>query len=323
MTPIVVLLLVTHSDGRDLPTAGIQRAIVDVLGAATVVSDEAPSTLPDHEAAQRGRAIHADVVYRLAWKRFEPPAIELRTWTRSTTDDDQWIIRRLDFGYSDSLTEIARTIGFAAAAMVPRYAPYARQRQAPAPEETGTKGPADSRLAVEHVPAPAAPPQFLLVDVLGSAGVSDDRSVAWGGGLRVSWTATRRLRPTMAVTGFMENVDAAQSRASQVALCLGGVLTLVASSRVTVALRTEAEAVLQMATRLSQSQGQTARQSRWLPALMPAVEASVALSSGTALVLAGGYEVAAGRTDIYVAGEKVATIPPSHATAELGLRVGF
>jgi hypothetical protein len=246
----------------------------------------------------------------------------LRTWTDRTAPDGQWIVRRLDFKQDDSVAEIGRATGFAAAAMVPQYGIHARERQ---PQVLGgvASAPSDSRLAVERQAAPPSTAHPFLIDLLGSAGLTDGGSLAWGGGLRASWTATRWLRPTMAVTGSTENIDAAQSRASRLGLCLGGVLTLVASSRATLALRTEAEAVLQTATRFSQQQGQTVRQSRWLPAINPAIEGTVTLSPGTAFVAAAGYEVAAGHTDLYVGGQKTATIPSSRATAEVGVRVRF
>jgi hypothetical protein len=60
-----------------------------------------------------------------------------------------------------------------------------------------------------------------------------------------------------------------------------------------------------------------------VPAFSTAFEGAIALSGPTAVVLAAGYETTAGITDVYVRGVKTGTIPSSHATAEIGVRVRF
>jgi hypothetical protein len=322
MSPVLVLLLVTHAEGRAIPTGAIERAIVDVLRPATILVEEVGGSLPDEEAAERGRDLDAAVVFRVAWEQLAPPVVALRTWTRGRATDAPWIARRLAFEDDDSLAEIGRTIGLAAATMVPQYGRRARDGR-PVVAGSAARVSAGSPVVLEHVASPPVPPHAVLIDLLGGANLTDGGSLAWGGALRTSWTATRWLRPTMALTGSTDYVDAAQSRVSQLGFCVGGVLTLAASSRASLALRAEAEAVLQTATHSSPAPGQAVRRSRWLPALAPAVEATVAMSSAAALVLAAGYEIAAGHTDLYVGGDKTATIPAARATAALGVRVRF
>ena len=322
MSPVLVLLLVTHADARVIPSAVIERAILEVLAPAKIFTEEVADTLADEEAVQVGRELHAAVVYRVTLARVDPPMVELRSWADGATTPGPWLVRRLEFGRNDTLIEIARAIGFMVAVMAPQ-----RGRLEQRPHDQGPEGIAnessDPRLVIEHQTATATPNPSLLVDLLGSADLANGEGPAWGGELRVGWAATRWLRPTVAVTGSTETIDAAQSRASRVGLCVGGVLTVIESRRWTLALRTEAEAILQVATRPSQQQGQSVRQSRWLPALNPEVEAAAALSPRTAFVAAAGYEIAAGRTDLYVGGERLATIPSSRATLELGVRVRF
>jgi hypothetical protein len=117
-------------------------------------------------------------------------------------------------------------------------------------------------------------------------------------------------------------VGAAQATATTLALTAGGAATVHVGRRVGLALRAGAMLELLMASHFDEQEGPS-RLSRWLPGGVAAVEAAVWLSPAVAWVASGGVEVTAGRTDVFVDGVKLATIPEARATGELGLRIRF
>jgi hypothetical protein len=102
-------------------------------------------------------------------------------------------------------------------------------------------------------------------------------------------------------------------------------VSVVLTRRFSLALRVEALLALQVASRFVTQGDSTARESRWIPGGTGAMEAAAWLSPSVAVVLAGGLEVVAGHTDVFVGNGDmlVAVIPSSRLIGEAGLRVRF
>jgi hypothetical protein len=117
-------------------------------------------------------------------------------------------------------------------------------------------------------------------------------------------------------------VAPAQATAATVGITLGAAVSVRLARRLGLALRADGMLEWLLASHFA-GPGSPSRESRWLPGGDAALEASVWLSAGVALVAAGGVEIAAGRTAILVGGQEVAAIPRARATGELGLRIRF
>jgi hypothetical protein len=325
MAPLLILFLVGAGHDGDFSTAAMQNAVTEVLGpSGTVAVNTAPPDLSDAAAIDQGAALHAIAVVRVLWRAGDRPEVEVRVHRADARGVAGWLSRVLGFAPTDDREEIGRAIGYTVLAMLP-----ATSLQTAAAGAAPAAGPGRGAAApaapavVTSTARPDAGGGYLFVDVVGaaSAGIAGP-GTGWGGGVRGGWAATPHFRLALGAVARTGEVSAAHATASTVTVTAGGAATVHPTQRLGVALRVEAMAQFLTASHFAGEESPS-RLSRWLPGGVAALEGTLWLSQNAALLAAAGAEVAAGRTEVFVGADKVATIPPARAIAELGLRIRF
>jgi hypothetical protein len=326
MAPLLILFLVSAGHDGAYSTTAMQNAVAEVLGpSGTVAVSTAPPELSDAAAIDQGAALHAAAVVRVRWLAGERPQIEVRVHRADARGAAGWLSRVLGFAPTDDREEIGRAIGYTVLAMLPAATLQAAAAGAPpaAPSPGPVAAPAAAAPVVTSMARPDAGGGYLFVDVVGAASAGlGGAGTGWGGGVRGGWAATPHFRLALGAVARTGEVTAARATTSTVTVTAGGAATLPVTRRFGLALRVEAMAQFLTASHFGGDDGPS-RLSRWLPGGVAALEGALWLSANAALVAAAGAELAAGRTDVFVGGDRVATIPQAHATAELGLRIRF
>jgi hypothetical protein len=317
--PFLILVFVdAHDAATPLPDT-LARAAEEALGAQVAVStrplaDDAPAAA----LVDAGRAGHAAIAAHLLWL------------------DDQHVHARLDvvavdgsfsrtstvvFDAADPLPERGRAIGLVLAALV------APERQKLAESAPTVRAPR-ATVAVAAVPTPAPTPvrRFALDAAAECGWAIAGAGSGVGGALGLRWHPTRRLGLRVGAQGRFGEVARAQATALDLAAAAGIVLFAVAPAddrHLALALRIEGLLLYESLSHLSEDDSARIREGRFLPGGLGLVELHWALSPTLALAIAGGVEVAFGRTDIFVHQQKVADLAPLRVLAQAGLVARF
>src|SRR5690348_13436413 len=115
--PLTLLVLVAAGQSADGRTRALVDAMEDMLGRGVrVVVAESAAGLSRREASAAERDAHADALVDVAWTDARHGAATLLTHEVHT---GQWRARSFVFRSGDAAVERGRTLGFAAASMLP------------------------------------------------------------------------------------------------------------------------------------------------------------------------------------------------------------
>lgn len=330
---LVLVLLVEARDAGDPATKALSDTIGEALGPDATVEvhtreELADPHVDDDTLTANERA--ADGIVVLQWT--SPMHTVARIAVRSGTPA-HWSERAVVFETVDVPREKGRTLGFAAASMLPSASPTPSpssppKKEAPPPSVLGND-------RVEPHDAGSPPPSFSPTRIsrfgiyvgggatvgIGGAGTS------FGGTVAFEWMALPRLTVDGGGSMAFGQIDEVQATSLDFELASGARFDVVRSQpkhRWGLAVRTGALVVHQSLSHFSSDDVHPDRQSRWVPGLFGQCEGSWAVSSyGSAIVLRVGAEMLAGRIDVYSHERLVTHVSPLRATGQLGLRVHF
>lgn len=315
---LVFTLLVAAGEGDSPATRAMVQALSESLGAGLetrVREVEAP--LSDEAALRVEGAAEAGALAVLSWSEPSRRVARVRVHLR---EGGRWLERSIEFAAGDDPGERGRTIGFTLASMLP-----VRDRSA---ANTAAAPPAGRSVAVglPAAPAPDQPARYALdALVFGSLGVSGDADGV-GGAFAVRRAVHSKLAVRFELSGRTGIVQAAEATS----LSLHGTLGLClspfgnpAARRADLSLRAALGVFYESLGHLSSDDRERVRQSRFVPGGDLVLEASFRALGSASLVLGAGSELAFGRTDVYVHGQRVAVLPALRFVASLGLRQYF
>jgi hypothetical protein len=333
---VSVLVIVATGDPGDGSTRAIELALRAALGrdAAIVVRPANEPTEPatDEALVAAAASEHAGILGVVSWgekqrrvviRFLKPP-------------DGRWTDREVRFDAADAPNERGRTVGFALASMMPDEAFPAAERRRAEPDSalplpippSPPLGAAASGRAPGPDARPAAPPRPnpLALDLSGLAVTAPG---GYGGGVggavavRVPLRDAVGLRGGLSARGGQIGPAQATSRVIVGAFGVAWQPWLDPGRRWGLGARLDGLLLFHDVSHLSQDDSQAAHLSRFVPGIDAAVEGAYRFSDHAAVVGALGAEVAFGRTDVVVAQQPVASLPPGRVLAELGLRVSF
>jgi hypothetical protein len=321
---VIALVILVFVDAHDAATplpGALARAAEQALGPSASVSIQTlTQDVPAAALIDAGRAESATAVARITWA--DERRIEARLEVVAT-DGTAPRNATIAFNASDPLAERGRAIGLVLAALL---APENQARLERAKRAPAEAAPAATVVTVPPPPAPQPARRFALdAAAQGGFAVGGAGSGA-GGAVGLRWQPGSRLGLRVGVHARFGEVGVAQAAAMNLAAGAGLVLFLVPSSderRIAVALRADALWLYESLSHLSSDDIEPVRGSRLLPGARALLEGQLALSPTLSLVVAGGPEVAFGRTDIFVRQEKVAELPPLRLAVEGGLVARF
>jgi len=332
LDPVAIVVLVAAGESRDM-TSAASAAIRRTLGPATRVevreSAEAPS---DRDALSAEQQSRADAVIELTWTDPGRRMAALRSHDAKTR---RWTTRWVGFASVDpgSDAEVGRTLGFAAASMLPEAPLEGEPPLGAGPSASGPPAPTATEPAPaaesRNSPAPAFRPQLAL-DWLALAATDIDGEA-------------RGVGPAIALQVFVARPVSLRAgvgaRWGEVGDAQASVLTVVPSAGVVVhALRATRGQRVGVSARLdyllayeslrrstTDALGQFSR-TRWLSGFDAFVEGSWLVTSDFEAVAGLGLEYVLGATHVDLQSSAqtriVATLAPLHAAAELGFRWG-
>jgi hypothetical protein len=330
----IVAILLAAGEASSPTADAMIGAITEALGPTTFLvlrSSVAPS---DAEALQIERESRAEAVARVNWEGPGHSTAVLRTHLASS---DRWIERHISFLPGDSRAERWRTLGFSVAALLlPEHDLGAAAGQLPAPNANGAGVPsAVAAVATGSAPSPASgaldPGRYdrgkLAFDLAatGALGIAGPAKGIGGAahaeylvGLAIFIRAGAFLR-----TGGVPGLDGGDTIAAA-----GGGLAFrparAGGARHPFGLGVAIEALAMYHDLYHRDvSGQTLHRSRMMPALSAIVEGSWAVERSWDACVGIGAEIASGSTDVFVAGQSVAAIPPVRLVGQVGLRLHF
>jgi hypothetical protein len=288
-----------------------------------VVVRETPSAPSDGDALDLGGALHADALVEVSW----PDADRRRALlhVHPSKDAAAWSDREIDFAPNDATTERGRTLGFAVASMIP--SPSATTTTTTISTTTSAAG---DPPVVAPTPTPAhaeapgsdASTTRMALELVGvaSAGVGGN-ATAFGGEVGARF----RLASDLALHvggGVRFGSDAAADATSNTARFDAGLawdFAHAAARRLAFGIRIDAVVLRHALARTDRDEQGV----RWIPGVDAFLEAAWSFTSGGAVVLGAGPEVAFGTTHVVVGNTTVESIPPVRLLAFLGLRARF
>ena len=189
MSPAALLLVVLLAAGEadDPVAAPMARAAEEALGAqAEVVLREMRRLPSDEDAVKLGYDLRAEAVVELAWADALHKEAIIRVRTRP---GERWVQREITFSEADAASERGRTLGFAAASMIPVEPPHEAgpMNPVPAPPPPAVPEPPPAAPPPPNKPPPMRRRAFSgLFEALaiGTAGL-DGEGPGLGGGLAV------------------------------------------------------------------------------------------------------------------------------------------
>ncbi len=315
------------------------RATEEALGTRTQVVLQEMRQLPsDEEAGKVARDLRADVVVELVWSdaRRTRATVRVRMPATSTTEA-RWIQREIGFARSDAPAERGRTLGFAAASMLPGGPPAPETQPpslpatapppaAPAPvvssPPTSPLPPPESGPQEDDVLAPARRNWVGLFEALavGTMGL-DGEGPGLGGALAGELAFARKLAVRLAVEARTASVPSLAASAVTVLVAPGLAWRPLESTRSRpFALGGRAEALLG-GYGLSHAGVSAAMQ--WSPGARGLLDAAWMFSEGAGISLAAGGEVPFRAVQVVEGGGAMRTYYPLRFVAEMGVRAGF
>ena len=355
--PLALIVLVAAGDAANPTTIAMARATGDALSGAPVEVRETPAEPTDADALAVERQSNVDAVIELIWNDVERRHVTLRVHLAAS---HRWVERSIGFMSSDPAPERGRTLGFAAASILPEgashparpdeaaAAPAASPPLAPSPQPAppveatssqpaGPKGPysqAAPRWVGEAATASGGPnlpppPHRPRVEIdlfaVGGVGIAGDATGAGGGGA-VGWLVTEGLSLRLGASERAGSINAAEATVST--LLLDGGLTwhpwrTTPSRPLGLSLRAGYLVVRQAATHFDSDDPEPVTQARWLSGVEAVAEGSWALSSEIQALVGLGFEDVFAPTHVNVRNVEVATLPPLRAVGEAGFRLRF
>jgi len=322
---VIALIILVFVDAHDAATplpGALARAAEEALGPESSVSVRAlagetpPATLVD-----AGRAAHATAVARISWtdaRRAEARLEVVATdgLTRTST---------IAFDASDPLAERGRALGLVLAALLaPEKQAHERERAA---RENPAAPPAASIGSASPPGPPVTPARRLALDAAVAGGFAlEGAGSGVGGALGVRWHPGRRIGLRIGVGARFGEIRAAQAVTMTGAAAAGVVAYVIPPAeerRLALGLRADALLLYESLSHLSADDTAPARGVRLLPGAAARVEGQLAISATLALFLAGGAEIAFGRTDVFVHQEKVAELATLRLVVDGGLVARF
>ncbi|HEX4628751.1 MAG TPA: hypothetical protein VH137_08170, partial [Gemmatimonadales bacterium] len=235
--PLALIVLVAAGEASNPTTIAMARATGDALGGVPVEVREIPGQPTDADALAAEKQSRADAVVELIWEDAERRRVTLRVHLVAS---QRWVERSIGFMPSDPAAERGRTLGFAAASIVPETTRGREEPANPSPPApttpSGSPGPSPAPSAGATVPLPAAPraqasavpngattaeatnlPRptrraHVEIDLLatGGLGITGNAEGAGGGGA-VGWIATDTLTLRIGASERAGSLDAAQA----------------------------------------------------------------------------------------------------------------
>jgi hypothetical protein len=306
---IVLVILVAPGQERAPATTALVAASTEVIGGDGAVRLVA-ATPTDDVALRIERELGARAAVQLTWLEGERARARLRLHAAHT---DRWIEREIAFSAADTPAERGRTLGFAAASMLPEGDPMLRFSP---PDEP---------------PAPSAPseppgPHAVGLFFFGGKGLGGPAD-GLGGALTLEKLVGDAWSVGASLAGRLGHIDPLSARLVTTSAGFGAAWWPVMASgddHFGLALRAEALALYHLVSHTPAGGGTT-----WKGYLVPGaglrVEGTWRLARHVELLVGGGSEVAFGTIDVEVvaAGTSSAQIPALRATAEAGFRARF
>lgn len=292
---IVVIAGTTAPDGTSNAIATALESSLDPGSSVIVGASE-----DDIDLASALTKAHADAAAAVVWSdalhahlRVVVPA------TRTTAERD------VVFTEQDVPDVRGRTVGFLLATMVsPPAAPWDR----PPPMETKAPVPAVERDRLFAIDASFA----------ATAGIGGN-ATAFGGEIGARYRVVRWLEARGGAMGGGGGVAAAgaSSTSFRFKLGAGAIIHEASDHSASFALRLDFVAARHA---LSTPHGAEAR---WVPCVSPSLEVALRVLGPWSVLVAGGAEVAAGRTRVFVGDEERATIPILRIIGNAGVKADF
>jgi hypothetical protein len=324
LAAVSLMVVVATGDPSDGSTRAIEQALHAALGNGVVIVVRTATTERDAadavaEAAANDGAAFVGVV---AWSDHQ----ERVSIHFTNPPDGRRTDREIRFDSADDPAERWRTVGFALASMMPQ--------EAGAPPST-TILPVTPPALVD---APAAPapareatptlrrPNGLALD---ASAVATTAVSGYGGGIG----GTFALR--LPLVGALGGRVAMGARAGEVAPAQATSRVLSGAVGVTwqpwldtrqrwaVGARVDALLLHHHLSHLSADDPDPVSLSRFVPGVDAALEGAWRFADRALIVAAFGSEAALGRTDVFVQGREVASLPPVRLFSEAGIRVSF
>jgi hypothetical protein len=328
--PFTLVILVAAGGAADPTTYAIERASSQALGrSARVLVHESAATPTDSEALAAAPAAGPSAIVEVTWGEGHRAAVLRVHLTGTGVANEKWLDRTIGFGPNDADAERARTIGFALASMIPESDPNPAPPPAPSPAPSAsiaveTATPTQAERA-ESSDAFAAARFALDMFAVGAAGLSAGVETAGGGGALEAF-----LLPSFALR-FGGAV-----RAGSLTAARGSVLTLLGSAGIAIrpwrptparalgaALRLDYVIVSESLSHDSPAGPTASTRSRALSGADAIVEFDWLCAPSVEILLGAGVEEMFATTHIDLNGALAATLPPTSALAEAGLRLPF
>jgi hypothetical protein len=347
--PLTLIVLVAAGEGANPTTTAMVRATCDALSGAPVEMRETLAEPTDAEALAAEQQSHADAVIELIWNDVDRRHVTLRVHLATSR---RWVERSIGFMPSDPAAERGRTLGFAAASILPEAAHNPpRPEVAVEPPVTSTVAP--SELPAEMVAtAPGVPPVPLAstvpsgesptvaetpsvatssrlpriqIDLVAVGGIGGGATGAGGGGA-LSWVATDALSFRVGASERAGRLDVAQ--ASVFTLLMGAGVALrpwrpTRSRPLGLSFRGDYLVVRESATHFDSDDPTPVTRSRWLSGFDAMADVSWVLSTEVEALVGVGIEDVLASTYVNDKNVEVATLPALRAVGEGGFRLRF
>lgn len=330
---LILVILVSSGEADSAASKSMVRATSDALGLDAQVSvHEIDANAGDDDVLVAGKTWHADAVVRVKWEDGHRHA----TLHLHADKGGRWIDRELGFNASDAEDERGRTVGFAVISMlpegqVPRAAPppppQEKPKKRPDPDASDRDGDSDRNGRDEPPEEPEPPRRWHgTIDLtgVGAAGVGGD-ATSVGGAARGQWLAT----PDFGVRvggGVRAGSVSAVSATSLTWYFAGGVSwhPTTPSRRHPFGIGGSIDAIaMHYALARTGPGGVSESQGRFIPAADLTLEGVWFFTEYVGALVSIGGEMTFGKTDVFVGGQPVATIPALRGVAEAGLRARF
>ncbi len=327
-TVIVIWLLASELSSTS--TAAMANAAREALGTEAEVRVQAA---PDPDGMRLADVHDAAGAVRVSWDSAEHRRARLLVYLPKY---ERWVDRELSFAVEDPELERGRTLGFLVASIFldAGAVPRANAPSTPPAPEPPTPPPAPGAVPERASPPAATPSATHAADTavpLARSALAAAVTVA-GPGTGTAFGAW--LSGSRGLGGGVWLGLAVQAR-------LGEVATAHASSRFLAAgmhckwqfwspsynswlgVRLQASLAQLSLAHFSAEHAGIARRQRLLPSFELALSSGYGLSAASSLVLDAGAEILGGKTEVYVADQRVATWGRLAAVARLGLETTF
>lgn len=319
---LTYVLLVASGQAGDPTTQSVARSTHDALGPEARLEIRETAAAPtDADALDAQAGAHPDAVIELRWVARDQAVLRVLV-----ARDSRWVERTVGFAPTDAPVERGRTLGFAAASMLPLHeeeAPAGAPPPAPSPSAPVQALSPPPEGAGEH---PPRQPRAVL-DALAIAGVGiGGTAEAFGAAAGVHWFALPILLLRVGVAAMAGTVSGAQ--ASSLYLTGSGGLAVhpfraTAEQPFGLSLRCDFVLAQQSVSRSATAGPGPTSYERSLSGFDAVVEGDWLFAPDVELLAGVGLVDLLGPTYLDVQGARVATIPAMRGVMEIGVRLRF